>query len=50
MRLDLNDPQSIAAWFHVNPQRHAGYLRHWLRSEMFAHFHAAIVASRELVK
>ena len=50
MTLNLNDPASIAAWFHVSPQRHAGYLRHWLRSEMFRDFWPAIAASRELVK
>ena len=50
MILNLNDPQSVADWFHVNPQRHAAMLRLWLRSEMFRDFWPAIVASRELVK
>lgn len=50
MRLDLTDPASVAAWYRVNPKRHAGYLRHWLRSEMFSQFWPAIAASRELVK
>lgn len=50
MTLNLRDPQSIAGWFKVNPQRHAGFLRHWLRCEMFREFWPAIVASRELVK
>lgn len=50
MRLDLTDPQSIATWFKTNPRRHAGYLRHWLRNEMFRAFWPAIEASRELVK
>lgn len=50
MRLDLSDPQSIAAWYKVAPQRHAPILRHWLRSEMHRAFWPAIVASRELVK
>lgn len=46
MRLDLRDPQSIAAWFKVAPQRHAEFLR----QDAYAPFHAAIAASRELVQ
>jgi hypothetical protein len=48
--LNLTDPASIAAWYRIAPQRHAGYLRHWLRCEMFRAFWPAIEASRELVK
>lgn len=50
MRLDLRDPQSIAAWFKVAPQRHAEFLRWALRQDAYAPFHAAIAASRELVQ
>ncbi len=50
MKLDLNDPASIAAWYAVAPQRHAPILRHWLRSKLHAAFWPAIAASRELVK
>lgn len=50
MRLDLKDPQSIADWYMIAPQRHAAMLRYWLRSEMHRAFWQAIAASRELVK
>ncbi len=50
MRLDLNDPASIAAWYRIAPQRHAPIMRHWLRSKLHAAFWPAIAASRELVK
>lgn len=50
MILNLNDPQSVADWFHVNPKRHAEFLRWALRQDSYARFHAAIVASRELVR
>ncbi len=50
MNLNLNEPASVAAWYRINPQRHAAMLRLWLRSEMFRDFWPAIVASRELVK
>lgn len=50
MILNLNDPQSVADWFHVNPKRHAEFLRWALRNEAYAQFWPAIVASRELVK
>lgn len=50
MKLDLNDPQSIALWYRVAPQRHAALLRFWLRKEAYAPFWAAIAASRELVR
>lgn len=50
MRLNLNDPKSIADWYKLAPARHAGYLRLWLKSEMFAEFRTAIKASRELIK
>ena len=48
MTLNMNDPQSIAQWFSVNPRRHGPMLRHWLR--VWPQFRAAIEASRELVK
>jgi hypothetical protein len=50
MTLNLRDPQSIATWFKVNPQRHAAFLRWALRQEAYAPFHAAIAVSREMVK
>jgi hypothetical protein len=50
MKLDLTDPQSIAAWYRINPPRHAEFLRHCLSSEAWARFWPAIAASRELVK
>lgn len=50
MKVNLNDPASIAAWYRVSPQRHAALLRLWLRKELFAAFWPAIAASRELVK
>jgi hypothetical protein len=50
MTLDLTDPASVAAWYRLNPKRHAGYLRLWLRNPMWAAFWPAIEASRELVK
>lgn len=50
MILNLNDPASVAAWYRINPKRHAAMLRLWLRSEMFRDFWPAIVAWRELVK
>lgn len=50
MNLNLRDPQSIADWYRVNPQRHAEFLRWALRQESYAQFHAAIAASRGLVK
>ncbi len=50
MILNLNDPQSVADWFHVNPKRHAEFLRWALRNEAYAQFWPAIEASRELVK
>ena len=50
MTLDMNDPQSIATWFRVNPQRHAELLRRWLRNDLYARFWPAIAASRELVR
>lgn len=50
MRLDLTDPASIAAWYRIAPKRHAEFLRWALRQDSYARFHAAIVASRELVK
>lgn len=49
MKLDLNDPASIAAWYRIAPQRHAPILRHWLRSPMHAAFRQAIEAARDLV-
>lgn len=50
MKIDLNDPQSIATWYRVHPQRHAEFLRWALRQDAYAPFHAAIAASRELVQ
>lgn len=50
MKLDLSDPQSIAAWYRIHPVRHAAFLRFALRSESYSAFHAAIVASRELIR
>lgn len=50
VKLDLNDPASVAAWYRIAPQRHGQILRHWLRCEMFRDFWPAIVASRELVR
>jgi hypothetical protein len=44
----MNDPQSIAAWFKVNPTQHAQFLRWALR--VWPQFRAAIEASLELVK
>ena len=49
MRLDLKDPQSIADWYRIAPQRHAAILRYWLRSPMHAAFRQAIEAARDLV-
>lgn len=50
MRVDMLDPASIAEWYRIAPKRHAMYLRHWLQSEFYAEWHAAIVASRGLIK
>lgn len=50
MIVDLRNPQSIAAWYRVHPQRHAAFLRWALRCESYAAFWPAIEASRELVK
>lgn len=50
MRLDMNDPASIAAWYRVAPKRHAEFLRWALRQDAYAPFWPAIAASRELVK
>lgn len=50
MTLDLTDPASIATWYAIAPQRHAGYLRLWLSNPLWSAFWPAIVASRELVK
>lgn len=50
MILNLNDPQSVADWFHVNPKLHAEFLRWALRNEAYAQFWPAIEASLELVK
>lgn len=48
MRLNLNEPVSIAEWFKVNPAHHGQFLRWALRN--WPQFKDAIVASRELVK
>lgn len=50
MTLDLRDPQSIAAWYRIAPKRHAEFLRWALRQDAYAAFHAAIVASRGMVR
>lgn len=50
MKLNLTDPASIAAWYRINPPRHAAFLRHCLKSEAWTQFWPAIVASREMVK
>lgn len=50
MTLDLRDPKSIATWFKVAPKRHAEFLRWALRQDAYAPFHAAITASRGMVK
>ena len=48
MRLNLNDPQSVAAWYRINPKPHAEFLRWALKN--WAQFRAAIEGSRELIK
>jgi hypothetical protein len=50
VRLNLNDPASICAWFHVNPSRHGPMLKHWLTVPMFEQFRPAIVAARGMVR
>lgn len=50
MSLDLTDPRSIAAWYRIAPQRHGQFLRWALRQDSYSPFHAAIAASRELVR
>lgn len=32
MILNLNDPQSIVAWWRVYPERHEAYLDEWLQA------------------
>lgn len=46
----MRDPASIAEWYRIAPKRHGQMLRHWLHSPAYADWHAAIVASRELIK
>jgi hypothetical protein len=50
MKVDMSNPASVAAWYRVNPQRHAEFLRHCLRSEAWREFWPAIEASRELLR
>lgn len=50
MKLNMTDPASIAAWYRINPRRHAEFLRHCLQSEVWARFWPAIEASRGMVR
>lgn len=50
MTVNMADPESVAAWYRINPSRHAGFLRYCLRSEAWRAFWPAIEASRELLK
>jgi hypothetical protein len=47
MIVNLNDPQSISAWYRVNPKQHALFLR-WALVR-WPQFKAAIEASRGLI-
>ncbi len=49
MHLNLNDPASVAAWYRVNPARHAEFLRHCLASTAWERFWPAIKSARDLV-
>lgn len=50
MKLDMRDPESIASWYSVAPQRHAAFLRWALQQDSHRAFWPAIEASRELVQ
>jgi hypothetical protein len=49
MKLYMNDPACIAAWFRINPRRHAEFLKHCLLSEAWARFWPAIHEARGMV-
>jgi hypothetical protein len=48
MMLNLNDPKSIVAWYHIHPDVHAGQLEAFAR--MWPQFRRAITAARELIE
>ncbi len=47
MIVNLNSPESIAAWYKVNPKPHAQFLRYALKR--WPQFREAIEASRGLI-
>jgi hypothetical protein len=47
MRLNMKNPESIAAWYKVNPKPHGQFLRFALRR--WPQFREAIEAARGLI-
>lgn len=48
MTVDLNDPQSIAAWFRVNPKRHGAQLAAF--TKLWPRFADAIAEAGRLLR
>lgn len=48
MKVDMNDPKSIALWFRVNPKRHGPQLAAFAR--MWPQFSEAIRRAGELLR
>lgn len=48
MTLNLNDPKSIVAWYHVHPAVHGAQLETF--ASMWPQFRRALTAARELIE
>jgi len=48
MQLNLNDPKSIVAWYHVHPAVHGAQLETFAR--MWPQFRRALTAARDVIE